>query len=132
MKLSDSVELILSNESLVLEGFYKELFVRYPEFEPFFTDAHLGRQTAMLTMALVSVKQYPVMRGSAHSYLQALGVKHRGRGIPAEMYPKFIEVLIEKVAEFHGDKWDDELHEEWLEALNLAAATMNEEPHPEN
>lgn len=127
MKISDSVELILSNESLVLEGFYSELFRRYPEFEPYFTDAHLGRQTAMLTMALVSVKQYPDMRGSAQSYLQAIGAKHRGKGIPVEMYPEFIEVLIEKVGEFHGDQWSDDLETEWTEALNFAAATMNQD-----
>ena len=69
MKLSESVEAILGNESLALEGFYDRLFERYPEFRDRFSQSNLKRQTTMLTMALVSVKQYPVLRGSSRAYL---------------------------------------------------------------
>jgi hemoglobin-like flavoprotein len=126
MELSESVEQIVSNESLALEGFYDRLFERYPEFRDYFSESRIQRQTLMLTMALVSVKQYPKHRGSAHAYLQAIGTKHSGRGISADLYPKFIEVLVEKVAEFHGDEWDESLGKQWTDALNLAAATMHE------
>ena len=126
MNLSESVEAILDNESLALEGFYDRLFERYPEFRDHFSQSNIKRQTTMLTMALVSVKQYPVLRGSSRAYLQVLGTKHSRRGIDQELYPKFVEVLVEKIAEFHGDDWDEALGGQWTDALNCAVATMHQ------
>ena len=126
MNLSESVEKIVNSESMALSGFYDRLFARYPELQDFFPKSNLSRQTAMLTMALVSVKQYPVLRGSSRAYLQAIGAKHHGRTISRELFPKFVEVLVEEVAAFHGDDWTDALDRQWTEALNLAALTMQE------
>ena len=126
MKLSESIEKIVEDESLALAGFYDRLFERYPVFKDYFSESSLQRQTAMLTMALVGVKQYPVLNAPAHSYLKVLGTRHHDRGIPRELYPKFIEVLVETVADFHGDDWDESLGEQWTGALNLAVATMYE------
>ena len=126
MKLSESIEAILDNESLALEGFYDRLFERYPEFRGHFSQSNIKRQTTMLTMALVSVKQYPVLRSASRAYLHVLGTKHGGRGIEQGLYAKFVEVLVEKIAEFHGDDWNKTLDEQWTEALNYAVATMHE------
>jgi hemoglobin-like flavoprotein len=126
VELSESIEKISSNETLALEGFYDRLFERYPEFQDYFSESRIHRQTVMLTMALAAVKQYPQVRGSANAYLKVIGTKHHERGISAELYPKFIEVLVEKVAEFHGDDWSESLAQQWTDALNLAAATMHE------
>jgi hemoglobin-like flavoprotein len=126
MKLSESVEMIVNDESIALEGFYDRLFEKYPEFKDYFAETSLQRQTAMLTMALVGVKQYPVLRTPAHAYLQVLGSKHHRWGIPKDLYPKFIEILIEQIAEFHGDQWNEDLAKQWNNALTLAVATMHE------
>lgn len=125
MKFSESVEKVVSNESLALEGFYDRLFERYPEFQNYFSGSNLRRQTAMLTMALVAVKQYPKLHAPARDYLKVVGTKHRDLGISPELYRKFIEVLVEKIAEFHGDHWNDALGKQWTDALNLAAETMH-------
>jgi hemoglobin-like flavoprotein len=126
MELSESVEQIVSNESLALEAFYDRLFARYPEFRSYFSESRIKRQTVMLTMALASVKQYPDLRGSARAYLQVIGSKHRERGISRDLYHKFNEVLVETVAEFHGDDWTESLARQWTDALSLAVATMHE------
>ena len=129
MKLSESVEKILQNDTLALEGFYERLFERYPEFQEHFSQSNVKRQTVMLTMALVGVKQYPTLRGSSRAYLHVLGSKHSGRGIAQELYAKFVEVLVETIAEFHGDDWSESLGAQWTDALNLAVATMHEGHH---
>lgn len=126
MKLSESVEHVVSNESFALSGFYDRLFERYPEFEPFFSESNLQRQTAMLTMALIGVKQYPVLNAPARSYLEVVGSRHRSRGIPRELYDKFVEVLVEVVGEFHGDQWSESLQTQWTDALNLAVSMMHQ------
>ena len=129
MKLSESVEEILQNDSLALEGFYERLFERYPEFQEHFSKSNVKRQTVMLTMALVGVKQYPILRGPSRAYLHVLGTKHSGRGIAQELYSKFVEVLVETIAEFHGDDWSESLDKQWTDALNLAVVTMHEGRH---
>ena len=127
MKFSASVDKILSNEEPALDGFYDLLLLRYPEFREHFSGSDLKRQTAMLTMALVAVKQFPKLHAPARSYLHAIGTKHSRRGISPELYGKFVEVLVEKVAEFHGDDWNDDLSRQWTEALNHAVTVMQEQ-----
>jgi hemoglobin-like flavoprotein len=128
MKLSESVDAIMQNESLALNGFYDRLFERYPEFRDHFSNSNVKRQTVMLTMALVGVKQYPELRGSSRAYLQVLGAKHRGRGIERGLYAKFSEVLVETIAAFHGEDWTESLHRQWTDALSLAVGIMHEGP----
>ncbi|MCS7466527.1 globin domain-containing protein [Stieleria sp. ICT_E10.1] len=129
MELEESVEAILSDDSIALDGFYDRLFKRYPEFKYFFAGANVKRQTAMLTMALLAVKQYPALRRSSQAYLEVLGTKHHGLGITNELFPKFIEVLVETIAEFHGSDWNAALDKQWTDALNYAAAIMHRSPH---
>ncbi|WP_372894518.1 globin domain-containing protein [Stieleria sp.] len=129
MELDESVEAILSDESNALDGFYERLFQRYPEFKYFFAGANVKRQTAMLTMALLAVKQYPALRRSSKDYLEVLGTKHHGLGIANDLFPKFVEVLVETIAEFHGNDWNAALDKQWTDALNYAAAIMHQSPH---
>ena len=126
MKFSESVAKVVESETFALAGFYDRLFARYPEFQPYFSESSLKRQVVMLTMALVGVKHYPIVHAPAHAYLQVLGTKHRGRGVAKELYAKFIEVLVDEVAEFHADDWNESLARQWTEALNLVVATMHE------
>ncbi len=124
MDLNESVDVILGSDSLALEGFYERLFQRYPEFESYFAGSDLGRQAGMLTMALVGVKQYPDLHAPARGYLEVIGARHHAKGIPPNLYGKFVEVLVDQVADFHGDQWSDELASQWTKALHLAAKTM--------
>ena len=123
MQIRESLDQILVERKLLTERFYNEkLFKVHPEFIPYFSGANMNVQPLMLMMALQGVVRF--LGGSypaVEQYLRYLGTRHRKVGIPQELYPKFCDVLVETVGEFHGDAWDAELAREWRAAL---AGTM--------
>ncbi len=124
MNLQESIDRILANESVALEGFYDRLFQKHPEYRALFEGKSLSAQTAMLTMALVAVKQAPELRPAASLYLRALGVKHKKANVPTEAYQNFVGVLLEQIGEFHGPDWNHALAEQWRDALLRASGLM--------
>jgi len=128
MQITESLDQILSERKLITERFYNEkLFKAYPEFIPYFNSTNMAVQPMMLMMALQGVVctlggSYPAIE----QYLRYLGTRHRKFGIPQELYPKFCEMLLATVEEYHGDAWDEELARQWRAALAGATAIMLE------
>ena len=128
MQITESLDQILSERKLITERFYNEkLFKAYPEFIPYFNGTNMGVQPMMLMMALQGVVctlggSYPAIE----QYLRYLGTRHRKFGIPQELYPKFTEMLLATVEEYHGKDWDEELARQWRTALEGATAIMLE------
>ena len=128
VQITESLDQILSERKLITERFYSEnLFKSYPEFIPYFTGANMKVQAMMLMMALQGVVffvsgSYPAVE----QYMQHLGTRHRKQGIPEELIPKFCEMLLATVAEFHGAAWDEKLSGQWRVALAGATAKMLE------
>ncbi|HMF17020.1 MAG TPA: hypothetical protein VKE98_07430 [Gemmataceae bacterium] len=108
MQITESLDQILSERKLITERFYNEkLFKVYPEFIPYFNSTNMGVQPMMLMMALQGVVctlsgSYPAIE----QYLRYLGTRHRKVGIPQELCPKFCEMLLATVEEYHGKDWD--------------------------
>jgi hemoglobin-like flavoprotein len=119
MQIAQSLDRILSERESVTERFYTEkLFKVHPEFIPFFNSTSMKVQSMMLMMALQGVVcslggSYPAVE----QYLRYLGTRHHKLGIPQELYPKFCDMLLATVKEFHGDAWDEELAGQWRAAL---------------
>jgi hemoglobin-like flavoprotein len=128
MHITESLNRILSERKLLTERFYSErLFQAHPEFVHFFNSTNMGVQPLMLMMALQGVVcylggQYPAVE----QYLRYLGTRHRKIGIPQEHLPKFCDVLVATVKDFHGDAWDAELEDEWRAALAGAMQIMTD------
>jgi hemoglobin-like flavoprotein len=126
--ITESLDKILSNRELLTQRFYTEnLFKTHPEFASYFDGANMKVQSLMLMMALQGV--VCVISGSypaVEQYLRYLGTKHHRRGIPQELYPKFCDVLLATVEEFHGEAWNEELACQWRAALEGATAMMRE------
>jgi hemoglobin-like flavoprotein len=134
MQIAESLDQILTERKLITERFYNEkLFKVYPEFIPYFNSTNMGVQPMMLMMALQGVVctlggSYPAIE----QYLRYLGTRHRKVGIPQELYPKFCEMLVATVAEYHGDAWDEDLARQWRTALAGATAMMLEGYHQDH
>jgi hemoglobin-like flavoprotein len=128
MDISESLRRILEEKQKPLsDRFYRLLFDRHPDMQPYFRDVDLRFQGAMLTMALqLVVQQYAEPKAAVGEYLLLLGHKHHVRGIPREAYPRFIETLIATLGEFHGSDWDTNLAEQWQTAIQQAVAIMTE------
>ncbi len=126
MDFQESVNRVLNSDRIVTDGFYDALIGRYPEYGRFFTETNLAQQAAMLQMALIAVRHAPNLKIPAQEYLRVLGTRHRRREVPKELYSGFVEVLVDKLGEFHGPDWSESLADQWREALDRAVEYMFE------
>jgi len=127
MNLSESVPILLDSQSSVVEDFYKRFLEQHPEVSHHFKRRDLRMQASIVTMALLSVDAHYTHRFPAtEHYLKVLGHRHYHEGIQPEDFPKFRDVLIETLKDFLQEDWDQQLHDEWYAALNLAIYTMLE------
>ena len=120
MTLAESIDRIDAAGSAMTARFYEVLLSRYPETRPYFEKSDMGTQAVMLTMTFNALRQYPEISEGARMYLRVLGTKHSRRGIPADLYPKFLEALLVTLKEFHGADWDEPLAGRWREAFREA------------
>lgn len=127
MKIADSVQALLNSRDQVVRGFYDRFLDRHAELRHHFEQRDLELQASIVTMALVSVEAYYSHRFPAtEHYLKVLGHRHYHNGIRREDFPKFRDVLLETLRDFHGEQWSDELAQEWFDAINLAVDVMLE------
>ena len=127
MNISESVQSLLRSNDSVVEQFYERFLTRHPELGHHFAKRNMKLQASIVTMAIANVEAYYTHRFPAtEHYLKVLGHRHYHDGIRPEDFPKFRDVLLETLADFLGDDWDQKLHDDWLAAMDLAIATMLE------
>ena len=125
MDINESVEKIMSHKEAMCELFYEHFLDKHPEARQYFSNVNLTNQAAFLTIALAVVEDhYQHQYRATEHYLQVLGTRHRNWGVPAEMYPHFRDCLLETMATFHKEDWDDELAAQWRAAIDKATETM--------
>ena len=118
MTIEESLRRVLQDRDGVAAVFYEVFFERNPDAKAFFKDVNLKHQTVLLTMSLMVVERhYKSAYLATQLYLKYLGHKHHQRGIPPELYPKWIESLLLALEKFHGTDWDAEAAGEWQAAL---------------
>ncbi|GAB4161276.1 MAG: hypothetical protein Tsb009_38540 [Planctomycetaceae bacterium] len=127
MTLDDSVQALLSEKESVIENFYERFLRKNPEAEHHFRGVDLRQQSVMLTMALVTVENHYAHRYPAtEHYLHVLGHRHHLGNIPPKLFNEFRDCLLETLAEFHTNDWDNHLASEWKKALDATIRTMLE------
>jgi hemoglobin-like flavoprotein len=125
MDISESIKTILRREKNVTDQFYTILLNQYPDVGTFFKGVNLQQQAAMLNMALMMIEQYFQHRyPAAEQYLRLIGYRHAQQGIPSELYSRWRDCLLETLSLFHDDDWNDELRQQWKEAVDLASEVM--------
>ena len=87
------------------DRFYEIFFERYPEARALFDETRMPTQAVMLSSALMVAKQSPDSPLGTQQYLRVLGTRHARKDVPRELYPAFIEILLEALEEFHGKDW---------------------------
>jgi hemoglobin-like flavoprotein len=125
MDISESVEKIMGHKEMMCELFYQHFLAKHPEARQYFVNVNMTNQATFLTIALAIVEDHyqHEYRATEH-YLQVLGTRHRNWGVPRELYPHFRDCLLETMAQFHKEDWDDELAAQWRTAIDKAAETM--------
>jgi hemoglobin-like flavoprotein len=126
MDMHESLQRILASKQVLGDAFYEALFARHPEFRPYFEGVDLRRQAVLLTMQLTVIDGYHRLRSPpARLYLQYLGTRHHGRGIPQELYGPFRDTLLEVLQQVLGQGCTEELAGEWKTAIDDASAVMS-------
>lgn len=125
MNIKESMKCIFQSEENFGETFYKTFFERCPEAADHFKGSDMKRQALILTMTMSLIEQYYSDGFAAvGTYLQYIGMRHKDRKIPPDLYPKMLESLLETLAEFHGDDWNEELAHQWGYAIELTSKQM--------
>ena len=134
MDFEQSFEWVLRQNGRELAyNFYRTVVARHPEIGAFFETVNLRDQASMLTAALIDLVGYHLFGQDDHREgLVELGRIHRDKmRVPPELFPKFIDTLMEMIEKFHGDAWNERLREEWDDALRSGVAVMLEGYKPE-
>ena len=125
MNIVESIEKLLSQEAVVVCSFYHIFFRNHPEVQKYFHGVDIEQQALTLTNALNVVelhhrRQFPALK----NYLRSLGRKHREMSVMPGEYSKFRTSLLQMLAEFHGDEWEETLAAEWSVAIDEAIELM--------
>lgn len=127
MDIADSVQALLNSSESVVAGFYKRFLAKHPDLRHHFESRDMVIQASIVTMALVSVEAWYTSRFPAtEHYLKVLGHRHFHNGIRPQDFPKFRDVLLETLQDFHGEDWDDALRQHWHDAIDGAVEVMLE------
>lgn len=122
--LRSSFQLALERNPQITARFYRILFDKYPQVIPMFRPDRQARQEQMLAQALVAVVEHIDDAPWLASTLSALGSKHVGYGVTAEMYDWVGDALLTALGEAAGSDWLTEHREAWAEAYGAIVSMM--------
>lgn len=121
--LMGSLLLVDGQEHLLTPTFYDLLFEAHPEVRSMFS-TDIEPQAEMLRGAIIAVLDHLEDGAWLGSTLGALGAKHAGWGVTAEMYGWVAEAMITAMAQLGGEHWTTAMSESWTEALTAVASLM--------
>ncbi len=124
--LRESFELVAPRADQLAERFYEKLFEDYPDLLRYFTQTDFSEQRGKLIQALVLVLKSLENPSGLTKVLHQLGVQHGEMGIQEDDYPPVAETLVRVIAEFAGEKWNEDLEVCWCQALEAVATIMIE------
>jgi hemoglobin-like flavoprotein len=107
----------------VVARFYQTLFREHPRLRAMFPQ-DMSRQQHHLAASLALVCRNIGHLDILDEPLMALGAAHAGFGVRPEQYPLVRDALIESIRHASEGAWTEQLHADWLEALNAVAAIM--------
>ena len=127
--IRESFERIAVRKDEFAESFYRRLQERAPQLQRFFVGVDMQRQQSSL-IATLGVLVRALERGEdLMPAFRKLGVVHAQRGIRAEQYPDFGNVLMETMAQF-DPAWTVAHREAWASLLDQAVRGMMESYDP--
>jgi len=122
--LRSSFQTVLDRNPAITARFYEILFERYPQAKPLFKPGNQKRQEQMLAEALVAVVDHLEDGPWLEETLGALGAKHVGYGVTAEMYDWVGDSLLRALGEAAGSDWSPDLARAWGDAYGAIAGLM--------
>jgi hemoglobin-like flavoprotein len=126
--LRSSFALVVEREPEVTHRFYDVLFAKYPQVQPLFGRRSRADQERMLRDMLVAIVDHVEEPAWLQNQLGALGSKHVGYGVTAEMYGWIGDALLTTLKEVAGPAWTPEIADTWTHAYGAVAGLMQAKP----
>jgi hemoglobin-like flavoprotein len=123
-QLETSFDLLAPRGEELVQLFYRRLFETAPQVQPLFANTDMKRQRAMLLAALVLLRNSLRDLDTLVPKLHAMGARHAGYGVSAELYPIVGQALLASMAEVAGDAWNPSVAEAWTDAYDVVASVM--------
>lgn len=124
--LEESFSALAPHGAELVRSFYSELFRRYPEVEPLFSETSIEEQERKLLDSLKLVVENIRRPEKLATELGELGQRHQGYGAVVAHYDAVAEVMLETLKKFAGGLWNDRMRRTWLSALKKIKAAMLE------
>jgi len=89
--------------------FYRNLFRVAPEIQAMFRQTDFRRQHLLLQHAVGLLLAFPTHPDDGHAILKRVAERHSRRDldVPRQLYPRFVDALVETVAECDPEYTDD-------------------------
>lgn len=126
--LRSSFALVVEREPEVTHRFYDVLFAKYPQVQPLFGRRSRADQERMLRDMLVAIVDHVEDPAWLQNQLAALGSKHVGYGVTAEMYGWIGDALLTTLKEVAGEAWTPAVADTWTHAYGAVAGLMQAKP----
>ncbi|MDH5446346.1 MAG: globin domain-containing protein, partial [Gammaproteobacteria bacterium] len=122
--LTASFEAVTPKAEELVARFYEELFNRYPDVVPLFSNTTPEKQQQKLLAALKLVINNLNNIDVLSNTLTELGARHQGYGAEAGHYGAVASTLLDVMQEIAGDAWTDDINKAWSHALEVIAKVM--------
>ena len=119
-RLEDSIEMLFADHPRLLTHFYDTFFARYPEVRSLFSEADMEMQKEHFFSTLLFAVKHLQHPDIFIPGLEELGKRHYTEyKVLDKHYQPMVEMLLESMATIAGDKWQEELQQQWRLALQL-------------
>jgi nitric oxide dioxygenase len=125
VEIHESLNEILQARDRLGLMFYEHFLAHYPQVQRYFEKVDLKRQSVLLTTALMIIQRHAERPTPAiEQYLQYLGSRHHDVNVPKDVYPLWVQAMLETLQQFHGDAWTPALARQWEDAFDRAIQLM--------
>jgi NAD(P)H-flavin reductase/hemoglobin-like flavoprotein len=124
-RLKESWNAVAAHGDQVPLFFYSTLFLDHPEVRDLFP-ASMATQRDKLVTALGRIISHVDELDAVVPVVQQLGRDHRKFGAVAAHYPAVGGALLATLEQFLGDRWTQELADDWTAAFGVVAKVMTD------
>ncbi|MBX3395374.1 MAG: hypothetical protein KF841_08395 [Phycisphaerae bacterium] len=124
-RLEKSFKLLAPRGPELVDHFYAHLFSKNPTLRKLFPK-DMQSQKQQLLASLILVVQNLRKPDALRQPLLDLGRRHVAYQAEPEHYPVVRDTLIGVMKDMAGNAWNDQLTQDWTDAINLVATVMIE------
>ena len=127
--IRESFELAKPIGDQIINRFYDNLFLDFPQTKDFFQQVDLPKQKEVLLNALVTTVDNLDKPESLSLFLLHLGESHLNYGINEKYYDWIGQTFLKTLAQFLGRYWNEALSKQWNEVYQFISKTLKKGAH---